>query len=74
MKKGKRIRVEQFLFKYKDLFKIAAIERNLDFSRGTIAKFYRKKYNRKLTSSEISRIDQLIQRMYDDYYSGTEIS
>ncbi len=68
MKISKRVRVKQFLIKYKELFNVTALERNRGFSRGIIAKFYKKKGNRKLKANEINQIDKLIQDMYDDYY------
>ncbi len=68
MKKNKRQRVEKLLIEYKDILKITVIERKLGFSRGVIAKFYKKKKKRKLQDKEIDAIDELVEKLIDSYY------
>ncbi len=72
MKKSKRARVEKWLTVNKNILKIAVIERRLGFSRGIIAKFFKEKDKRKLTTQEINEIDQLIHTICDSYDNGTK--
>ncbi len=65
MSRNKRQRVEQWLREYQDILTILPLEKNLNFSRGTIYKFL--KDGRKLTTQEIKVIDYYIQDMIAKY-------
>ncbi len=65
MKKSRRQRVEEILLKEKDILCILPFERKLGFSRGIIYKFI--KYHRKLSTSEIKKIDNYFQEVIDRY-------
>lgn len=69
MEKLKREKVEQWLITHKDILRIAMIERKLGFSRGVISKFYKKENKRKLKNEEIKKIDKMILKIIDTYYS-----
>ena len=61
----KRKKVEALLNDYSDILKVLPLERRLGFSRGKIYKFF--KNNRKLSVSEINKIDDCIQNMIEKY-------
>ena len=64
----KRARVEGGLREEKDIITVLKLERKLDFTRGTLSKFYAG--NRKLTTQEIKIIDTYIQGSLNSYFDS----
>ncbi|TPN87435.1 hypothetical protein [Aquimarina algicola] len=67
MSKVKRERVERWLILHKDSLRIASIERQLGFSRGILAKFYKEENKRILKKEEVELLDKWIKKLIDSY-------
>lgn len=67
IKKTKRLRVEEWLKKYKKYLTIVQFEEELKFPKDGITNFFSEKVKRKLKDNEIEKLDEFILDMFFSY-------
>ncbi len=67
MKENRRIIVEAWLSKHRDLFNTSGLDRSLDIPLGTMQKFF--KYNIRLNNKRINKAYRLIKLLGEDFKS-----